>query len=183
MAVPDKLNGRYEIKGVLGQGGMGLVFRAWDATVKREVAVKTLRDAPTRSALQMFQRECGVLAAMSHPNIVEIFDVGEFEDDGTSKPYFVMPLLPGSTLDKLIREASHRLTVERVVDIMCQACRGLQAAHERGLIHRDIKPSNIFVMDDDSVKVIDFGVAHMADTGLSVGIKGTLVYMAPEQLR
>ena len=172
MAVPDKLNGRYEIKEVLGQGGMGLVFRAWDATVKRDVAVKTLRDAPTRAALQMFQKECGVLAAMSHPNIVEIFDSGEFEDDGVSKPYFVMPLLPGSTLDKLIKAASHRLTVERVVDMMCQACRGLQAAHERGLIHRDIKPSNIFVMDDDSVKVIDFGVAHMAETGLSVGIKG-----------
>ena len=183
MAVPDKLNGRYEIKEVLGQGGMGLVFRAWDATVKRDVAVKTLRDAPTRAALQMFQKECGVLAAMSHPNIVEIFDVGEFEDDGVSKPYFVMPLLPGSTLDKLIKVASHRLTVERVVDMMCQACRGLQAAHERGLIHRDIKPSNIFVMDDDSVKVIDFGVAHMAETGLSVGIKGTLLYMAPEQLQ
>jgi serine/threonine protein kinase len=183
MAVPDKLNGRYEIKEVLGQGGMGLVFRAWDSTVKRDVAVKTLRDAPTRAALQMFQKECGVLAAMSHPNIVEIFDVGEFEDDGVSKPYFVMPLLPGSTLDKLIKLASHRLTVERVVDIMCQACRGLQAAHERGLIHRDIKPSNIFVMDDDSVKVIDFGVAHMAETGLSVGVKGTLLYMAPEQLQ
>ena len=183
MAVPDKLNGRYEIKEVLGQGGMGLVFRAWDATVKRDVAVKTLRDAPTRAALQMFQKECGVLAAMSHPNIVEIFDVGEFEDDGTSKPYFVMPLLPGSTLDKLIKVASHRLTVERVVDMMCQACRGLQAAHERGLIHRDIKPSNIFVLDDDSVKVIDFGVAHMAETGQSVGIKGTLLYMAPEQLQ
>jgi serine/threonine-protein kinase len=183
MAVPDKLNGRYEIKEVLGQGGMGLVFRAWDAIVRRDVAVKTLRDAPTRAALQMFQKECGVLAAMSHPNIIEIFDVGEFEDDGVSKPYFVMPLLPGSTLDKLIRNASHRLTVERVVDIVCQACRGLQAAHERGLIHRDIKPSNIFVMDDDSVKVIDFGVAHMADTGLSVGIKGTLLYMAPEQLQ
>ena len=183
MAVPDKLSGRYEIKEVLGQGGMGLVFRAWDATVKRDVALKTLRDAPTRAALQMFYKECGVLAAMSHPNIVEIFDIGEFVDDGTSKPYFVMPLLPGSTLDKLIANASHRLTVERVVDIMCQACRGLQAAHERGLVHRDIKPSNIFVMDDDSVKVIDFGVAHMAETGLSVGLKGTLLYMAPEQLQ
>jgi serine/threonine protein kinase/cytochrome c-type biogenesis protein CcmH/NrfG len=183
MAVPDKLNGRYEIKEVLGQGGMGLVFRAWDATVKRDVALKTLRDAPTRAALQMFQKECGVLAAMSHPNIIEIFDIGEFEDDGTSKPYFVMPLLPGSTLDQLIKAASHRLTVERVVDMVCQVCRGLQAAHERGLVHRDIKPSNIFVMDDDSVKIIDFGVAHMAETGLSVGIKGTLLYMAPEQLQ
>jgi eukaryotic-like serine/threonine-protein kinase len=183
MAVPDKLQGRYDIKEVLGQGGMGLVFRAWDSTVKRDVAVKTLRDAPTRAALQMFFKECEVLAALSHPNIVEIFDIGEFEDDGTSKPYFVMPLLPGATLDKLIRNASHRLTVERVVDIMCQSCRALQAAHERGLVHRDIKPSNIFVMDDDSVKVIDFGVAHMAETGLSVGVKGTLIYMASEQLQ
>jgi eukaryotic-like serine/threonine-protein kinase len=183
MAVPDKLKGRYEIKEVLGQGGMGLVFRAWDATVKRDVALKTLRDAPSRAALQMFYKECEVLAAMSHPNIVEIFDIGEFEDDGQSKPYFVMPLLPGAPLDRLIRTASHRLTVERVVDIMCQACRGLQAAHERGLVHRDIKPSNLYVMDDDSVKIIDFGVAHMAETGLSVGAKGTLLYMAPEQLQ
>ena len=183
MAVPDKLKGRYEIKEVLGQGGMGLVFRAWDATVKRDVALKTLRDAPSRASLQMFYKECEVLAAMSHPNIVEIFDVGEFEDEGKSKPYFVMPLLPGSPLDKLIRTASHRLTVERVVDIICQACRGLQAAHERGLVHRDIKPSNLFVMDDDSVKIIDFGVAHMAESGLSIGTKGTLMYMAPEQLQ
>ncbi|HVZ35570.1 MAG TPA: protein kinase, partial [Polyangiaceae bacterium] len=114
---------------------------------------------------------------------MEIFDIGEFEDEGKSKPFFVMPLLGGATLDKLIRAASHRLTVERVVDIVCQVCRGLQAAHERGLVHRDIKPSNIFVMDDDSVKIIDFGVAHMAETGLSVGVKGTLMYMAPEQLQ
>jgi serine/threonine protein kinase/ribosomal protein L40E len=183
MAVPDKLKGRYEIKEVLGQGGMGLVFRAWDTTVKRDVALKTLRDAPTRAALQMFYKECEVLAAMSHPNIVEIFDIGEFEDEGKSKPYFVMPLLPGAPLDRLIKTASHRLTVERVVDIVCQACRGLQAAHERGLVHRDIKPSNLFVMDDDSVKIIDFGVAHMAESGLSIGAKGTLLYMAPEQLQ
>jgi serine/threonine-protein kinase len=183
MAVPDKLKDRYDIKEVLGQGGMGLVFRAWDSTVKRDVALKTLRDAPTRAALQMFQKECEVLAATSHPNIIEIFDIGEFEDEGKSKPFFVMPLLGGATLDKLIRTASHRLTVERVADIVAQVCRGLQAAHERGLVHRDIKPSNIFVMDDDSVKIIDFGVAHMAETGLSVGVKGTLMYMAPEQLQ
>jgi len=183
MAVPDRLKDRYDIKEVLGQGGMGLVFRAWDATVKRDVALKTLRDAPNRAALQMFYKECEVLAAMSHPNIIEIFDIGEFEDDGKSKPFFVMPLLPGVTLDKLIRAASHRLTVERVTDMIAQVCRGLQAAHERGLIHRDIKPSNIFVMDDDSVKIIDFGVAHMAESGLSIGVKGTLLYMAPEQLQ
>src|SRR6266576_252295 len=119
---------------------------------------------------------------MSHPNIVEIFDIGEFEEDGKSKPYFVMPLLPGTTLDNLIRQASHRLTVERTVQIFTQTCRGLQAAHERGLVHRDLKPSNIFVMEDDSVKIIDFGVAHIADVHSTIGQKGTLVYMSPEQI-
>ncbi|MCS7316589.1 MAG: protein kinase, partial [Bryobacteraceae bacterium] len=167
---------------ILGQGGMGIVYRAYDVVVRREVALKTLRDAPSRASLELFQRECQVLAAMSHPNIVEIFDIGEFQEEGQNKPYFVMPLLPGVTLDRLIRTASQRLTVERVVEIMTQACRGLQAAHERGLVHRDIKPSNLFVLDDDSVKLIDFGVAHMIDTRASMGIKGTLLYMSPEQL-
>lgn len=184
MSVPQKLKGRYEIKEILGQGGMGLVYRAYDMSVKRDVALKTLRDTPNRAALQLFYKECEVLAALSHPNIVEIFDIGEYyEGEGQAKPYFVMPLLPGATLDKLIKDASHRLTTDRVVEIACQAARGLQAAHERGLIHRDIKPSNLFVMDDDSVKIIDFGVAHLVEANLSVGAKGTLFYMAPEQLQ
>lgn len=184
MSVPQNLKGRYDIKEVLGQGGMGLVYRAHDTAVKRDVALKTLRDAPNRAALQLFYKECEVLAALSHPNIIEIFDIGEYsEGEGAARPFFVMPLLPGATLDKLISSSSHRLTVERVTEMMCQACRGLHAAHERGLIHRDIKPSNLFVMDDDSVKIIDFGVAHMVEAGLSVGAKGTLLYMAPEQLQ
>jgi len=91
-------------------------------------------------------KECEDLASLIHPNIVEIFDVGQLEDDKIVRPYLVMPLLPGVTLDKLIRSSSSRLTVERCVDIFCQTCRGLQAAHERGLLHRDLKPSNIFVM-------------------------------------
>ena len=120
---------------------------------------------------------------MSHPNIVEIFDIGEFNEDGAIKPYFVMPLLPGVTLDQLIRTSSQRLTVERSVEIIVQTCRGLHAAHERGLVHRDLKPSNIFVMPDDTVKIIDFGVAHMADTTATMTVAGgTLPYMAPEQL-
>ena len=179
---PRKLAGRYEVKQVLGQGGMGLVYRAYDPVVRREVAVKTILDIPDPASLQLFYKECDVLASMSHPNIVEIFDIGEFEEDGKKKPYFVMPLLPGTTLDYFIRKASHRLTVERTIDIMSQACRGLQAAHERGLIHRDLKPSNIFVMEDDSVKIIDFGVAHMADAHTTRAQKGTLLYMSPEQI-
>lgn len=179
---PRKLAGRYEVRQVLGQGGMGLVYRAYDTVVRREVAVKTILDIPDPASLQLFYKECDVLASMSHPNIVEIFDIGEFEEEGKKKPYFVMPLLPGTTLDYFIRKASHRLTTERIIDIMSQACRGLQAAHERGLVHRDLKPSNIFVMEDDSVKIIDFGVAHMADAHTTRAQKGTLLYMSPEQI-
>lgn len=181
-ALPRKLAGRYEIRKVLGEGGMGLVYRAYDSVIRREVALKTIRDIPEPAALQLFQKECDVLASMSHPNIVEIFDIGELEEDGKRKPYFVMPLLLGSTLDVLIRQASHRLTVERSIQILSQTCRGLQAAHERGLVHRDLKPSNIFVMEDDSVKIIDFGVAHITDAHSTIGQKGTLTYMSPEQI-
>ncbi len=179
---PRKLAGRYEVRQILGQGGMGLVYRAYDTVVRREVAVKTILDIPDPASLQLFYKECDVLASMSHPNIVEIFDIGEFEEDGKKKPYFVMPLLPGTTLEYFIRRASHRLTVERTIDIISQTCRGLQAAHERGLVHRDLKPSNIFVMEDDSVKIIDFGVAHMADAHTTRAQKGTLLYMSPEQI-
>jgi len=161
---------------------MGLVYRAYDTVIRREVAVKTILDIPDPASLQLFYKECDVLASMSHPNIVEIFDIGEFEEEGKKKPYFVMPLLPGTTLDGFIRRVSHRLTVERTVGIISQTCRGLQAAHERGLVHRDLKPSNIFVMEDDSVKIIDFGVAHMTDTNSTRAQKGTLLYMSPEQI-
>ncbi len=176
------LSSRYEIRELLGQGGMGIVYRAYDRRVKRDVAVKTLRDKPEPEALQLFQRECDVLASISHPNIVEIFDIGEFQDGADLKPYFVMPLLRGATLDKIRTRFGDRLTLERRLDIVGQTCRGLQAAHERGLIHRDLKPSNIFVMDDDSVKVIDFGIAHMLEARSTFGLKGTLYYMSPEQV-
>lgn len=178
--------GRYEITDKLGQGGMGVVFRAYDPPpLDREVAVKTLHEFADPLALELFYKECAALKSISHPNIVEIFDIGEFDDGGHRKPFFVMPLLPGQTLDELIKRASHRLTIDRVVEIFAQTCRGLQAAHEHGLVHRDLKPSNIFVMADDSVKIIDFGVAHAVSaqsrtTGFD---KGTLLYMAPEQVQ
>ncbi|HLK46564.1 MAG TPA: protein kinase [Bryobacteraceae bacterium] len=183
MATRKKIKERYETIDVLGKGGMGLVYKAYDTVVQREVAIKTLRDSPSKLALDLFRKECGVLASMSHPNIVEIFDIGEFTEDGATKPYFVMPLLPGVTLDALIKASSQRLTVERSVEIIVQTCRGLHAAHERGLVHRDLKPSNLFVMPDDTVKIIDFGVAHMADTTATMTVAGgTLPYMAPEQI-
>src|SRR5260370_10324089 len=139
---------------------MGVVYRDVDGVMRRQVAIKTLLDITERMGLQLFQKECEVVESMTHPNIIEIYDAGEFEEEGVSRPYLVMPLLPGVTLDKLIRASSQRLTVERSVDIACQACRGLQAAHEKGLVHRDIKPRNIFVLEHESIKIIDFGVSH-----------------------
>jgi len=182
MATTNRINNRYEIRSTLGQGGMGIVYRAYDFVTRRDVALKTMRDTADAIALELFAKEWTVLAGLSHPNIVDILDTGEFEDNGRRKPYFVMPLLPGATLDQLIKNASQRLTVNRVVEILVQTCRGLQAAHERGLVHRDLKPSNIFVLEDDSAKIIDFGVVHLTGTQSVTGIKGTLQYMAPEQL-
>jgi serine/threonine-protein kinase len=177
-----RINGRYKIDSLLGQGGMGVVYKAYDTHRQGFVALKTMKDAADAAALPLFTQEWRTLASISHPNIVDVLDSGEFEDGGERKPFFVMPLLPGRTLDNLIREG-RQLTVERTVDILVQACRGLQAAHASGLIHRDLKPSNLFVMNDDSVKIIDFGMVHLSDLTKSVtGIKGTLQYMSPEQL-
>src|ERR1041384_1492898 len=176
------LKGRYEVGDVLAEGGMGVIYKAFDRLMKRQVVLKTLLDITDRMALQLVLRECEDLTSLIHPNIVEIYDIGQLEEGGLLKPYLVMPLLPGVTLDSLIRVSSSRLTVERSIDIICQACRGLQAAHDKGLVHRDVKPNNIFVLEDDSVKIIDFGVAHRLDTTRTVGVKGTLLYMAPEQI-
>src|ERR1051325_2015221 len=174
---------RYELGEVLGRGGMGVVYKAHDTLMDREVALKTLLDIDNPVTLELFYKECGILAGMVHPNIINVYDVGEFEDNGGEKPFFVMPLLPGATLDKVIKEPNPRVTIENIIEILSQSCRGLQAAHEMGLVHRDVKPSNIFVMSDHSVKIIDFGVARAASMGSMTGLKGTLAYMAPEQLQ
>jgi len=177
------ISSRYQLEEVLARGGMGVVYRAYDTLIKRPVAVKTLHDIRDRAALELFYKEWGVLASLVHPNIVQVYDVGELDAVGGPVPFFVMPLLPGVTLSKLIYDESHHLTVNRAVDIICQACRGIHAAHEANLVHRDIKPSNILVLEDDSVKIIDFGVAHLVGKEGSTGLKGTPFYMAPEQIR
>jgi serine/threonine-protein kinase len=174
-----RLKDRYELLEPLGQGGMGVVYRAYDAVLKCDVALKTIREAPDPTELQLFYRECEVLVKLNHPNIVPILDIGESEEQGFAKPYFVMPLLSGMPLDKLIRTAGARLTTGRRVEILSQVCRGLSAAHEHGLVHRDLKPANVFVMPDYSAVIIDFGIAHMVSAGMT-GQKGTLYYMAPE---
>jgi Protein kinase domain len=180
MPADTRLASRYELKGRLGEGGMGIVYRAFDATTRSEVAIKTMRDVSDPAAVELFTKEWSVLAGMSHPNIVDVRDVGEFEQNGCRTPFFVMPLLGGTTLATLIGTKSPRLTPALIVEIVLQVCRGLQAAHERGLIHRDLKPSNIFVLNDDTAKIIDFGVVHFAGTHSISGHKGTWQYMAPE---
>jgi serine/threonine-protein kinase len=182
MAIPAPVADRYEMKEILGEGGMGVVYRAIDLKTKSHVALKTMRDVSDPVAVELFSKEWSVLASISHPNIVDIRDVGEIEEKGQKKPFFVMPLLPGVPLSTLIETSSPRLTVERVVGIIDQVCRGLQAAHEHGLVHRDIKPSNIFVMEDDTAKIIDFGVVYLAGSQSITGHKGTWQYMAPEQI-
>ena len=178
-----RIAGRYEICGVIGEGGMGIVYRAQDLKLDTEVAVKTIRNPHDAETLKLFKQEGAVLRSLNHPNIVEIRDVGEYEDEqGVVRPYLVMPLLRGIPLDKIIREQPGRLTPARVIDMMVHVCRGLQVAHEAQLIHRDLKPSNLLVFEDDIVQIIDFGIARLMDQRLTVGGKGTLEYMSPEQL-
>ncbi|MFL6415093.1 MAG: protein kinase domain-containing protein [Bryobacteraceae bacterium] len=175
--------GRYRIElPAIDGGGMGIVFKAFDTVTRRPVAIKTLKGTPDPESLELFQKEWTILASLSHPNIVDILDIGEFTEDSERKPFFVMPLLPGRSLNKLIKSSGSFLNAERVVEIIFQASRGLQAAHDQRVIHRDLKPSNLFVMSDDTVKIIDFGIVHLADSKTRTGIKGTLCYMAPELL-
>jgi serine/threonine-protein kinase len=161
---------------------MGIVYRARDVVINADIALKTLSDTTDPTALRMFREECDKLAKIIHPNVVEIRDAGEIEERGARKPYMVMPFLRGKTLDRVLLDSPGGLPLERAIEILVQASRGLNATHEAGLIHRDIKPSNIFVLDDDSVKLIDFGVAHYAENLLTLTRKGTLMYMAPEQI-
>ncbi|QOY87624.1 serine/threonine-protein kinase [Paludibaculum fermentans] len=182
MHPPVSGRSRYELREVLGRGGMGVVYKAYDTLMHREVALKTILDVQSKAALDLFYREWGLQASITHPNIAEIYDIGEMQHEGAVRPYFVMPLLPGTTLTELIRTSSARLTIDRALGILTQVCRGLQAAHDRGLIHRDLKPSNVFVLEDDSVRIIDFGIAHV-ETSAQTSVRGTLAYMAPELLQ
>jgi serine/threonine protein kinase len=178
-----KIAGRYELQEQLGEGGMGVVWRALDTKTGSAVAIKVIRDISDPNAVEMFTKEWRALAELSHPNIVEVRDVDVIEENRHKKPFFVMPLLQGTTLAELIAHSSSRLTVGRIVEITTQVCKGLQAAHQRGLVHRDLKPSNIFVMDDFTAKIIDFGVVYLAGAKSTTGQKGTWQYMSPEQVQ
>ena len=192
---PGDRPGRYEIVARIGAGGMGEVYRARDTRLGREVAIKVL---PTEFAadperLRRFEREARATAALSHPNILAVHDMGTHE----GAPYLVEELLQGESLQE--RLASGRLAQDEALRIADEIAKGLAAAHAKGIVHRDLKPGNVFLTRDGTVKVLDFGLAKLlptveaaeaetvsrsaAATTVLGGVLGTLAYMAPEQAR
>jgi TolB-like protein len=175
--------GRYRVLEQVGGGGMGVVYRATDERLGRAVALKFLhpRFGADDSAAERFRHEARAVASLEHPNVCTVHEIGE-TDDG--QLYLAMPLYDGETLQQRI--ARGPLPVGEALGIAVQIARGLSKAHARGIVHRDIKPSNVFVTDDGVVKILDFGIAKLADvtlTGAGALPQGTLAYMSPEQLR
>jgi eukaryotic-like serine/threonine-protein kinase len=180
----------YRIIEKIGAGGMGEVYRARDARLERDVAVKVLPAhlAEDPAALARFEREGKAIAALSHPNILGIFDVGS--EGGVA--YAVTELLEGKTLRSQLADGA--LPIRKATDIGVQIARGLAAAHDKGVVHRDLKPENVFLLRDGQVKILDFGLARqtpfssgatettaaLSDPGVVIGTVG---YMAPEQVR
>jgi len=188
--------GRYELASPLGAGGMGEVYRARDTRLGREVAIKVLPESFARDQgrLRRFEQEARAVAALNHPNILAVHDVGTYE----GMPYIVSELLDGQTLRE--RLADGPVPPRKAVELLVQVADGLAAAHEKGVVHRDLKPENIFITRDARVKILDFGLAKLARTevGVPAGagatatvmrqttpgvVLGTAGYMSPEQVR
>lgn len=177
--------GKYQVRGLIGRGGMGLVYEAVDTLLRRQVALKVLPTALTQDpqALKRFVREAQLAARLNHPNAVTVFDIARKKG-----LYFIaMELVRGQSADELVREEG-ALGYERATRLIADACRALAAAHEAGLIHRDIKPSNILVGEDGQTKLSDFGLAKLHEAGPSNAtltqqdvVIGTPKYMSPEQ--
>lgn len=177
----QKINDRYEIMKLLGEGGMANVYLAYDIILERKVAVKILRGdlANDEKFVRRFQREALAASSLSHPNIVEMYDVGE--SDGNF--YIVMEYIEGKNLKQLIKKRG-ALTVSEVVDIMNQLTDGLAHAHDLYIIHRDIKPQNILILDNGLVKITDFGIAMALNSSQLTqtnSIMGSVHYLPPEQ--
>jgi len=185
----------YEVTGRLGGGGMGVVYRARDTRLGREVALKFLHPATDRTskAVERFHREASAVSTLNHPNICTLYDVGTHE----GHPFLVLELLEGTTLKEVLRKAP--LPARRVAEFGAQIADALDAAHGKGIVHRDIKPGNLFLTPRGQVKVLDFGLAKLVSGGATgdssdtsaptehalteVGVTvGTLAYMSPEQL-
>ena len=177
----QRINGRYEIVKSIGEGGMANVYLAVDVILNRNVAVKVLRGdlASDDKFIRRFQREAKSVSELSHPNIVEVYDVGE--ENG--QHYIVMEYIEGKTLKQLIQKRGG-LTVPEVVDIMSQLTDGLAHAHEAYIIHRDIKPQNIMILDNGMVKITDFGIAmalNATQLTQTNSVMGSVHYLPPEQ--
>ncbi|WP_051966961.1 protein kinase domain-containing protein [Kitasatospora mediocidica] len=176
------LNGRYELVGTLGVGGMATVYHGIDRVLGRPVAVKVLNGglAEDPRFAERFGREAQHAAMLSHPRIAMVFDSGM--DAGSA--YIVMELIRGRSLSALLAEGG-RLPVERAVGIASAVCEALEVAHTAGLVHRDIKPGNIMITDDGGVKVVDFGIARASASGQQLtqtaSVLGTAAYLSPEQ--
>lgn len=174
--------GRYRVTGRIGRGGMGLVYRALDEALEREVALKTLIseggfDSESR---RRFEIEAKAAARLQHPNIVIVYELGE--DRGI--PFIAMELLPGVDLEAVLR-GGEPLALPEKLSVAAQVCRGLAYAHEHGIVHRDMKPSNIRLLEDGTAKIMDFGIAKIGGTQLTKAgmMVGTVHYMSPEQVR
>lgn len=182
-----ELVGRYRLEDLLGQGGMGEVWRGVDLRMRRPVAVKILplRGAADGDAVVRFRREAENAAALNHPGITTVHDIGEHTDGGMRLLFLVMELMNGRDLASVLKENPGGLPVPQVTDWAVQILDALAAAHRHEVVHRDIKPANLFLTDDGQVKVCDFGISRLADatkitvTGSAVG---TPLYMAPEQI-
>ena len=191
---PGTTVGPYRVEALVGAGGMGEVYRAHDARLNRDVALKCLPEEFVRDAdrLRRFEQEARAAAALNHPNILSVHDIGTHQD----VPYFVCELLTGETLRA--RLARGPLSIREVADYGAQLARGLAAAHDRGIVHRDVKPENLFITSDGRLKILDFGIAKASGpaaasddvpTATSVRITepglivGTAPYMSPEQVR
>ena len=177
----QKINDRYEVRKLLGEGGMANVYLGFDTILERDVAIKVLRGdlADDEKFVRRFRREAQSASLLNHPNIVQIYDVGE--DDGNF--YIVMEYIKGQTLKQLIKKRG-KLSVPEVIDIMSQLTDGLAHAHDSYIIHRDIKPQNIMILDDGMVKITDFGIAmaiNASDLTQTNSVMGSVHYLPPEQ--
>ena len=177
----QKISDRYEIKKLIGEGGMANVYLGYDTILERDVAIKVLRGdlADDEKFVRRFRREAQSASLLNHPNIVQIYDVGE--DDGNF--YIVMEYIKGQTLKQIIKKRGH-LSLPETIDIMAQLTDGLSHAHDSYIIHRDIKPQNIMVLDDGMVKITDFGIAmaiNASDLTQTNSVMGSVHYLPPEQ--
>ena len=172
---------RYEIVSKIGTGGMADVYKAMDHKLNRFVAVKVLKPEFREDAtfVKKFRSEAQAAAGLTHPNIVNVFDVGD--DEGVY--YIVMELIEGITLKEYISKKG-KLSVKEATSIAIQVSMGLEAAHSHGIVHRDVKPQNIIISTDGKVKVTDFGIARAASSNtISSNVMGSVHYSSPEQVR